>query len=66
MCTRVRETLSPVCRTVCAGVGTHFYVGQYVQLWGNTCMKDSMYRCEGNTCNLYVGHYAQVWGNTCM
>ena len=36
VCTGVRETL--VCRTVCTGVGKHLYVGQYAQVWGNTCM----------------------------
>ena len=27
-----------VCRTVCTGVGKHLSVGQYVQVWGNTCL----------------------------
>ena len=44
---RCGDTL--VCRTVCTDVGIHLYVGQCGQVWGNTCMLDSVYRCEGNT-----------------
>ena len=27
---------SLVCRTVCTDVGKHLYVGQCIQMWGNT------------------------------
>ena len=63
-----------VYRTVCTGVGQHLYIGQYVQVCGNTCVYGSMYRCrETLVCTAmctgvgkHVQQYVQVWENICM
>ena len=64
-----------VCITVCRGVGKRLYVWQCVEVWGNGCMYDSVWRCvETVVCmtvcggvwkRLYVWQCVEVCGNGC-
>ena len=72
---RVARNTALVCTAVCTSVGKLLYVQQCVQVWGNTCMYNSVYRCgETLVCTMCTGagkhlcvrQYVEAWGNICM